>query len=68
MLLAALRIAFPAFADSRVRDHKDWQVRMIVDEFTDDRQVVLNTNDEDGEEDFAGKRGIVLIRSKIAGR
>ena len=67
-LLMALCFAFPAFADTHVRDHKDWQIRIIVDEFTDDRQVVLNTKVEDGEEDFAGKRGIVLIRSNIADR
>ena len=64
--LAAICFVFPAIADTGVRDHKDWQVRVIVDEFTDDRQVVLNTKVEDGEEDFAGKRGIVLIRSGMA--
>ena len=52
-----------AFASTKVLHHKDWQVRMLVDEFTDETQVVLNTKIEENEEDFAGKRGIVLIRA-----
>ncbi len=39
---------------------------MIVDEFTDESRVILNTKVEENEEDFAGKRGIVLIRSDVS--
>ena len=64
-LFAVLCLSLPAFATTQILHHEDWQVRMIVDEFTDETQVILNTKVEENEEDFAGKRGIVLIRSNV---
>lgn len=65
-LLAALAAAgqvLPAFSETRVERHKDWQIRTIIDDFTDEQKVVLNTMIDDLEEDFSSKRGIVLIGS-----
>ena len=67
-LFAVLCVTLPAFASTQILHHKDWQVRMIEDEFTDQTQVILNTKVEENEEDFAGKRGIVLIRSNVSGQ
>ena len=54
------------YAETEVMSHKDWQVRTIIDDFTDERRVVLNTIVDALEEDFSGKRGIVLIDSVAA--
>ena len=65
-LLAALAAAgqvLPAFSETRIERHKDWQIRTIIDDFTDEQKVVLNTMIDDLEEDFSSKRGIVLIGS-----
>lgn len=51
-------------AETIIQTHKDWQVRLIIDDFTDEERVVLNTIVEDVEEDFSRKRGIVLIGSQ----
>jgi len=64
-LFAVLCVSLPAFATTQILHHEDWQVRMIVDEFTDETQVILNTKVKENEEGFAGKRGIVLIRSNV---
>ena len=67
LTLSALLCAAPfAFATTQILHHKDWQVRVIVDDFTDESRVILNTKVEENEEDFAGKRGIVLIRSDVS--
>ena len=67
LTLSALLCAAPfAFAITQILHHKDWQVRVIVDDFTDESRVILNTKVEENEEDFAGKRGIVLIRSDVS--
>lgn len=68
ILFAALCVTLPALANTKILHHKDWQVRIIVDEFTDETQVILNTKVDENEEDFAGKRGIVLIRSNVSGQ
>lgn len=54
-----------AMAETVIQTHKDWQVRLIIDDFTDETSVILNTIIEDVEEDFSRKRGIVLIGSQI---
>ena len=51
--LAVLCATLPAFATTQILHHKDWQVRVIVDEFTDESRVILNTKVEENEEDFA---------------
>lgn len=53
----------PAFSETRIEKHKDWQIRTIIDDFTDEQKVVLNTMIDGLEEDFSSKRGIVLIGS-----
>lgn len=53
-------------AETEVVSHKDWQVRTIIDDFTDERRVELNTLVDALEEDFSGKRGIILIDSVVA--
>ena len=51
----------PLAAETQIKRHKDWQIRTIIDEFTDERSIVLNTMVDELEEDFSSKRGIVLI-------
>lgn len=57
-----------AMAETVIRTHKDWQVRLITDDFTDETSVILNTIIEDIEEDFSRKRGIVLIGSQFSNK
>jgi hypothetical protein len=68
IIATLLALAQQAHAETEVVSHKDWQVRTIVDDFTDERRVVLNTLVDTLEEDFSGKRGIVLIGNTVPQR
>ncbi|MGB1863392.1 MAG: hypothetical protein ACPHOL_03695 [Candidatus Puniceispirillum sp.] len=65
IVIGLVAFSSSAIAEVTIQTHKDWQVRLIVDDFTDEERVVLNTIVDDVEDDFSRKRGIVLIGSQI---
>ena len=65
IVIGLVAFSSSAIAEITIRTYKDWQVRLIVDDFTDEGRVVLNTIVDDVEDDFSRKRGIVLIGSQI---
>lgn len=54
-----------AIAEVTIQTYKDWQVRLIVDDFTDEERVVLNTVVDDVEDDFSPEHRMYLIGSQI---
>ncbi len=52
-------------AETKIKRHKDWQIRTITDDFTDEVKIVLNTMVVDLEENFFSRRGIVLIGADL---
>ena len=66
IVIGLVAFSSSAIAEVSIQTCKDWQVMLIVDDYTDEESVVLNTIVDDVEDDFSRKRGIVLIGSQIA--